>query len=59
MVDSVLQYQGKDKESLTDAEYDNYRNTVIEGYGEDYFNENVQYEYAMEKIVALAKVTYE
>ena len=59
MVDSVLQYQGKDKESLTDAEYDNYRNTVIEGYGEAYFNENVQYEYAMEKIVALAKVTYE
>ena len=37
-----------------EAEVQKYREMIIEGYGETYFKENVLYEHAMPKIVALA-----
>ncbi|MBR2930041.1 MAG: hypothetical protein IKC32_02315 [Clostridia bacterium] len=45
-------------EEARQEELEAYRQVIIDGYGAEYFNENVIYEFAIEKLVGLAKVTY-
>ena len=59
IVDMVLANQGVSPDSLSAEEYERWRELIEQTYGEDYFKENVIYEYAVKKIVALADVTYE
>ena len=59
MVEYVLKYQNIDVSTLTDEKYQEYRTLIIDSYGEEYFDENTLYEFAMSKIVAMADVKYE
>ena len=58
MVNSLIAYEGGNPETVSDEEYASWRKLVEDNYGEAYFRENVIYEYAIEKIVAMAKVIY-
>ena len=58
MVNTLIAYEGGNPETVSDEEYASWRKLVEDNYGEAYFRENVIYEYAIEKIVAMAKVIY-
>lgn len=68
LVDEVLaEYLGRisckrenyDSDAAYEAAVAKHRETVVAGYGEDYFHENVIYLYAIEKMIDMATVTEE
>lgn len=68
LVDEVLQeYLGRisckredyDSDAAYDAAVAKHRETIINGYGDDYFRENVIYIYALERMIDMATVTEE
>ena len=64
ILDYYLYSQGVTEDNYDTVEEYNeavasYRKTVIEAYGDQYFEDNVIYEYGIAKILAMADVTYE